>query len=140
MPALTGWRERGFNRLASTQLSVSQAGGLALAWVHALQTCNNARLQQWYFDELDELIQQNADATDFWVVLRGADFPPIKDYLQALMLNPNLPDGARSEAGTAYFDRFDADERLRADSRVQDHADARKRGVGSDATVASGAA
>lgn len=109
---LSGWRGRVFDQLSRANLTPVQARGLALAWVHPLRNCQNAQLEQWYFDQIDASIQQGATATEFWVALLRADSPRIREYLERLMLDINNPVAARSEAGTIYFERFEPAERL----------------------------
>ncbi|HEX2166067.1 MAG TPA: hypothetical protein VHG09_02405, partial [Longimicrobiales bacterium] len=93
-------------------LTPLQARGLALAWVHPLRRCQNSRLEQWYFDQIEASIQEGAVATEFWVALLRADSPRIREYLERLMLDTSYPEAFRSEAGTIYFERFQPAERL----------------------------
>jgi len=111
---LEPWQEYGFQRLASTHLTLLQEKDLAISWLFPLRRCHDPRLEQWFMDRYDAAMERGDFRRRDWLQmgLEREDSPRIRQYLWDLMSDPNRPRMARGTAWGLYFQRLSTDERL----------------------------
>jgi hypothetical protein len=115
-PRLQEWQNRGVTRLLTASLSPERTRHLAMSWMIPLKGCQDPRLEQWYFKQINAAIERGEPAGklfEFWSAMRHGDSPRMRDYLRNLMLDNSKPDSYRNSAGVALFVRFGPEERLR---------------------------
>ena len=107
-PDLAEWQERGIRRVLALDLTIERADDTALALVMPLRECNDPRLEQWFFDHLDEAIERGnwRRMGGLWMGIEFADSPHIREYLRNLMLDTTLPEGVQGRASGMYFEKL----------------------------------
>jgi hypothetical protein len=113
-PNLEDWQRRGLDLLFAARLSPERSRDFAIAMKGALR-CDEPRLNQWYFDRIDQVLRAGEDpaaAFVYWDAMGEADSPGIRRHLRRIMQDTTTPDSYRSLAGGRLFGKFSRDERL----------------------------
>jgi hypothetical protein len=95
-------------------LSTLQLNDLSRAWFVPLRDCSDPRLEKWYLDQLDAAVRrgQFEEVRPLRTAIYDAATPGIRTYLRTRMLDPNVPEPARSEAGGQYFSTLQNHEQM----------------------------
>jgi ribosomal protein S7 len=114
-PNLQGWQKRGVEFLLRADLTPERRSDLARAWMIPLRECHDARVEEWYFDHINQAGRHRVpegSMLSFWKAMQYADSPSIRRFLRDLMLDVGKPEDYRNVAGATLFGRLAPEERL----------------------------